>query len=238
MMGGHSAGTGRTAGFESPPVFGRGYSDDLGEDAGKIVWVIESYAQGNFGNTVVGLAEEVFCLFHADLVDIDIDVDSGPPLEDSADVGFAAVTEGGKIGNRDSIGDILSDEFQSVCEDGIFAGGMESSGVGRGTVGPLNQPVGKSQILCQHFKTRENIFRTDIRCSNGLAVETGRLFGIQRGIETAGMADAPLNLLFGYGKEPHIDGAQQIIAVENRDHIFPETAVADSEKGGAGLLAL
>lgn len=71
----------------------------------------------------------------------------------------------------------------------------------------------------------------NVRRMNGLLV---KLFGqacIKRRLLCAGAANTVMRLAFLILKKACVDGADQHVAVENRDHIFSETGVAHSKVG-------
>ena len=66
-------------------------ADDLRKDAGEIIRVAEADGGGDLRNAFIGEAERTFGELHAHLVDVDVDINAGAPLEDAAEVGIAAM---------------------------------------------------------------------------------------------------------------------------------------------------
>lgn len=96
-------------------------ADDLREDAGEVIRVAEADGGRDLGDALIGEAEGAFGKLHTDLVDVDIDIDTGAPLEDAAEVGIAAMAELGQRGDGDAAFIVDADVFQRVGEDGVLA---------------------------------------------------------------------------------------------------------------------
>ena len=52
--------------------------------------------------SLIGETERTFGELHAYLVDVDVDINAGAPLEDAAEVGIAAMAELGQRGDGDA----------------------------------------------------------------------------------------------------------------------------------------
>ena len=120
-------------------------ADDLREDAGEVIRVAEADGGRDLGDALVGEAERAFGELHADFVDIDIDIDAGASLEDTAEIGIAAMAELGQRGDGDTAFIVDADVFQRVGEDGILARIMIAAhGIGMGlcaveqVIGPVS----------------------------------------------------------------------------------------------------
>lgn len=96
-------------------------ADDLREDAGKVIRVSEADGGGDLRNALTRETERTFGELHAHLVDVDVDINAGAPLEDAAEVGIAAMAELGQRGDGDAAFIVDADVFQRVGEDSILA---------------------------------------------------------------------------------------------------------------------
>ncbi len=93
------------------------------------------------------------------------------------------------------------------------------------------QMIDLTEIFCQQLQSGKHMSHIDARCVNGLPVKPLREICVKRRRLCAGAADTVKRLAFLVLKKACVDGANQHIAVENRDHIFSETGVAHSKVG-------
>ena len=99
-------------------------ADDLRKDAGEIIRVAEADGGGDLRNAFIGEAERTFGELHAHLVDVDVDVDTSAPLEDTAEIRVAAMTEFGKLRDGNAILIIDTNVLQSMRKNRVFTGIM------------------------------------------------------------------------------------------------------------------
>lgn len=132
-------------------------ADDLREDAGKVIRVSDADGGGDLRNALIGETERTFGELHAYLVDVDVDINAGAPLEDAAEVGIAAMAELGQRGDGDAAFIVDADVFQCVGEDSILARIMIAArGVGM-RLRAVEQVIGLTEIFGQQLQTGEHL---------------------------------------------------------------------------------
>lgn len=165
-------------------------ADDLREDAGKAIRVSEADGGGDLRNALIGETERTFGELHAYLVDVDVDINAGAPLEDAAEVGIAAMAELGQRGDGDAAFIVDADVFQCVGEDSILARIMIAArGVGM-RLRAVEQVIGLTEIFGQQLQTGEHLLHICGGRADGAAVETLRRVRIKQRLLPAGAADA------------------------------------------------
>lgn len=159
-------------------------ADDLREDAGKVIRVSEADGGGDLRNALIGETERTFGELHAYLVDVDVDINAGAPLEDAAEVGIAAMAELGQRGDGDAAFIVDADVFQCVGEDSILARIMIAA---RGVGMRLRavEVIGLTEIFGQQLQTGEHLLHICGGRADGAAVETLRRVRIKRRRSTA-----------------------------------------------------
>ena len=208
-------------------------ADDLREDAGKAIRVSEADGGGDLRNALIGETERTFGELHAYLVDVDVDINAGAPLEDAAEVGIAAMAELGQRGDGDAAFIVDADVFQCVGEDSILDRIMIAArGVGM-RLRAVEQVIGLTEIFGQQLQTGEHLLHICGGRADGAAVETLRRVRIKQRLLPAGAADAACGLALIGLEKSGVDGAEQHVAVEDWDDVFTKSCVAHAKVGAA-----
>ncbi len=147
------------------------------------------------------------------------------------------MAELGQRGDGDAALIVDADVFQRVGEDGILARIMVAAhGIGMG-LRAAEQVIGLTKVFGQQLQSGEHLLDVDSGRMDGAAVEALRRVRIERRLLPAGAADAARGLALISLEKSGVDGAEQHIAVEDRDDVFAESGVAHAEVGAAEALA-
>ncbi len=146
------------------------------------------------------------------------------------------MAELGQRGDGDAAFIVDADIFQRVGEDGVFARiVIAAHGVGM-RLCAVEQVIGLAEIFGQQLQPGEHLLYIGRGRADGAAVEALRHVGVQRRSLPAGAADAAGSLALVGLEKSGVDGAEQHVAVEDRNDVFPKSGVAHTEIGAAELL--
>jgi len=215
---------------------GRRDADDLREYAGKVIRIVKAYGRGDPGDTLIGKTKRIFRKLHTHLIDVDIDVNADTPLENAAKIGIAAMAEFGKLRDGNAVLVIDANVLQGVRKDRIFAGIMIAADRIGMRLRAAQQMIDLTEVFRQQLQGGKHMSYIDARPMDGLPVKLLCETCVQRWILRAGAADAVERFVFLILKKACVDGADQCIAVENRDHVFSETGMAHSKVGVSAAL--
>ena len=179
----------------------------------------------------MGQKQTIFCLFHPNLVDVYVDIDTGAPLENSAEVRFAAMAESRKVrtlqfGWRCCAGctpwhgkewylhwRCSNEQCFPVRHGYAEESGRSVPGILPPVPGPAAGPPDQWQ---------------------GRGCRSGKAFWpppVKRWFLRTAAADASLQLPGIDREESGVYRAQQRIPAVNRHNIFSKTGMADAEVG-------
>ena len=97
----------------------------------------------------------------------------------------------------------------------------------------LSQVIGLTEIFGQQLQTGEHLLHICGGRADGAAVEALRRVRIERRLLLAGAADPAGGLGFVGLEKSGVDGAEQHVAVEDRDDVFTKSCVAHAKVGAA-----
>lgn len=215
---------------------GRRNADDLREDAGKVIRIVKAHGRGDPGDALIGKTKRIFRKLHANLIDVDIDVNADAPLENAAEVGIAAMAELGKLRNGNAVPVIDANVLQGVRKDRIFTGIMITADRIGMRLRATQQMIDLAEVFRQQLQGGKHMSYIDARPMDGLPVKPLGEICIKRRLLRTGAADAVEGFVLLVLKKARVDGANQCVAIENRDHVFSKTGMAHSKVGVSAAL--